>query len=96
LIRDFWHIIKRDLKSEIEELKGYVDAQTCEAIDAIRKIGNIGAHMEKDVNVIVDVEPNEASKLLWLIEVLFREWYYRPSSASRKTEGNYGHCPRQI
>jgi hypothetical protein len=75
MIRDFWGVAKRDLKTEIEELKGHLDPETWEAIDAIRKIGNIGAHMEKDVNVIIDVEPGEASKLLWLIEVLIREWY---------------------
>jgi len=75
MIRDFWHITKANLKLEIEALKSSVEEQTWKAIDAIRTIGNIGAHMEKDVNVIVDVEPDEASKLLWLIEVLFREWY---------------------
>jgi hypothetical protein len=31
--------------------------------------------MEKDVNLIVDVEPDEAGLLLWLIETLFEEWY---------------------
>jgi hypothetical protein len=27
------------------------------AIHAVRTIGNIGAHMEKDINLIVDVDP---------------------------------------
>jgi hypothetical protein len=31
-----------------------------DAIDHVRKIGNIGAHMEADINVIVEVEPKEA------------------------------------
>ena len=30
-----------------------------QAIDAVRSIGNIGAHMEKDINLIVDVDPEE-------------------------------------
>lgn len=38
-------------------------------------MGNIGAHMEKDVNLIVDVDPDEAGLLIWLIETLFEEWY---------------------
>jgi hypothetical protein len=75
MIRDFWNINKPNLKQEIDELKGRIDAETWEAIDAIRTIGNIGAHMEKDVNVIVDVEPGEAEKLIWLIELLLKQWY---------------------
>lgn len=75
MIRDFWKISKPNLKQEIDELKGHVDAETWDAIDAIRKLGNIGAHMEKDVNVIVDVDPDEAQKLVWLIELLLKEWY---------------------
>ena len=43
----------------------------------MRSIGNIGAHMEKDINLIVDVEPNEADLLVRLIEVLLDEWYIR-------------------
>ena len=38
-----------------------VSPQLCGEID-IRKIGNIGAHMECDINLIVDIEPNEAEK----------------------------------
>ena len=52
-----------------------MDVATWEAIDAIRRIGNIGAHMERDVNTIVDVEPAEAEQLIGLIETLFEDWY---------------------
>jgi hypothetical protein len=38
-------------------------------------LGNIGAHMEADVNVIVDVEAGEAKLLIGLIETLVDEWY---------------------
>lgn len=31
--------------------------------------------MEKDINIIVDVEPNEAQMLIELVEMLFQEWY---------------------
>jgi hypothetical protein len=48
-----------------------------QAIDAIRTVGNIGAHMEKDIGVIIDVDPNEAGLLIRLIEVLLEEWYIR-------------------
>ena len=31
--------------------------------------------MEKDINTIVDVDPDEAQKLLKLIELLMEKWY---------------------
>jgi hypothetical protein len=52
-----------------------VHADTVEAIDAVRGIGNIGAHMEKDIDVIVDIDPAEAAALIGLTEMLLREWY---------------------
>ena len=41
----------------------------------MRQIGNIGAHMQKDINLIIDVDPDEAQTLIELIETLFDEWY---------------------
>jgi len=52
-----------------------VQADTVEAIHAVRKIGNIGAHMEEDVDRIIEVEPEEAQALINLIELLLDEWY---------------------
>jgi hypothetical protein len=75
MIRDFWNVRKDTLKQEIEGIADKVDRSDWEAIDAIRHIGNIGAHMEKDVNLIVDVEPSEAQLLIELIETLFVSWY---------------------
>ena len=75
IIRDFWKITKPRLIDEINELNGKIDTTTWQAIDAVRSIGNIGAHMEKDINLIVDVDPEEADLLLRLIEVLIEEWY---------------------
>ena len=49
IIRDFWKITKSRLLDEINELEGKIDAQTWQAIDAVRSVGNIGAHMEKDI-----------------------------------------------
>ncbi len=82
MIRDFWGIKKPEkykgfwtLKNEIEAIKNNVDPDVWDAIDAVRKIGNIGAHMELDVNIIIDVETEEAEKLIGLIELLIEEWY---------------------
>ncbi len=75
IIRDFWGVSKARLVDEITAIEDKVDPLTWKSIDAIRKVGNIGAHMEKDINLIIDVEPKEASLLLQLIELLFEEWY---------------------
>lgn len=75
VIRDFWGIKKSRLVDEINDLKGKIDQSTWEAIDAVRSIGNIGAHMEKDINLIIDVEPDEAELLIGLIEILLKDWY---------------------
>ncbi|MCV9387043.1 DUF4145 domain-containing protein [Reichenbachiella ulvae] len=75
MIRDFWGIKKGRLVDEIEAIKDKVDSLTWQSIDGVRKIGNIGAHMEKDINLIVDVDPNEAGILLQLIEQLIEDWY---------------------
>ena len=75
MIHDFWGIKKGRLVDEIKELQAKVPPAQWSAIDALRKIGNIGAHMEKDVNLIVDIEPSEAKSLLKLIELLIDKWY---------------------
>ena len=75
MIRDFWGISKARLVDEIDALKDLVDPSTKKVLDALRKLGNIGAHPEKDVNLIVDIEPNEAHMLLKFIELLMQKWY---------------------
>ncbi len=75
IIRDFWKISKPRLIDEIKELEGEIDASTWRAIDGVRSVGNIGAHMEKDINSIVDVDPKEAKILIGLIEFLLKDWY---------------------
>ena len=84
IIRDFCGIKKKRLIDEIDELRRLVDAgqapagvqpDTVDAIDQVRQLGNIGAHMEADINIIVDVDPDEAQVLIELTELLFDEWY---------------------
>lgn len=75
MIRDFWKISKERLRDEIDALEEKVDPDTWSSIDAVRSVGNIGAHMEKDINIIVDVEPEEAQLLIGLIEQLVDDWY---------------------
>ena len=75
MIRDFYGVRKDRLVDEIEAIRDRVDSLTWRAIDAVRSVGNIGAHMEKDINIIVDVEPGEAALLVGLVERLIQDWY---------------------
>lgn len=75
MIHDFWGIKLKNLNQEISALKDKIPADLWSSIDALRELGNIGAHMEKDTDVIVDIDPNEAESLIKLIELLMKEWY---------------------
>ncbi len=76
MIRHFWKVRRKpNLAQEIEAIEDKVDPSTWEAIDGIRHVGKIGAHMEQDVNLIIEVEPEEAQLLIGLIEMLFKDWY---------------------
>lgn len=79
MIRDFWGITDNKLADAIKKLETRIPASQWKAIDSIRKLGNIGAHMEKDINLIVDIEPDEATILLKLIELLMEKWYINRS-----------------
>lgn len=90
MIRDYWKVKGPSLKDEIDHIKDKVEPLTWDAIEAVRSIGNIGAHMEKDVNLIVDIGPDEAERLIELIEILLKDWYIarhdRESSLKELTE----------
>lgn len=75
MIRHFWNVKGKNLKEEIKKIEKMVDPLTWKAIDAVRGVGNIGAHMEKNIDLIIDVAPNEAGLLIGLIETLIKEWY---------------------
>jgi hypothetical protein len=84
MIRDFCGIRKGRLFDEIEELRERVEQgnspqgvvhESVDAIDHVRSIGNIGAHMENDVNLIIEIDPGEAQALIELAEMLLAEWY---------------------
>jgi Domain of unknown function (DUF4145) len=93
MIRDFCGISKATLFKEIEALREQLDAgdaakgvthESVDAIDAVRSVGNIGAHMEKEVDLIVEIEPGEAQMLIELIEMLFEEWYVERDKRTKR------------
>jgi hypothetical protein len=80
IIRNYWGITKSRLIDEIKALEAMVGTngvtqETVNNIDAVREVGNIGAHMEKDVDLIIDVDPDEAELLIQLVESLIDETY---------------------
>lgn len=84
MIRDFAGITRGTLDQEIKALRHAVEdgtadrsisIETVEAIDHVRSVGNIGAHMEKNIDLIIPVDPGEAQALIDLVEMLFDEWY---------------------
>jgi len=96
MIRNFCEISKDRLIDEIKELRGRVDAdkaprgvthESVDAIDSVRGVGNIGAHMEKDIDLIIDIDPGEAQVLIELIETLFDEWYVARDTREKRFAG---------
>lgn len=84
MIRDFAKISRSRLVDEVRDLKKAVLAgeaprdvsiESVEAIDHVRTIGNIGAHMEREVEHIISVDAGEAQILIEIVECLFRDWY---------------------
>lgn len=76
MIRDFWEITpQKNLAQEIDAIDDRVTPQIKAVLHSVRKLGNIGAHMEHDVNLIVDIDSNEATQLIKLIELLIKNWY---------------------
>ena len=75
MIRDFWSINQTNLKAAIDAIEENVDPLTWQAIEGVRTVGNIGAHMEKDIDLIIEVEPQEAELLIGLVETLLADWY---------------------
>ena len=88
MIRDFWQVkVKTNrLCDEIREIKDKIEPDVRDAIESVRKIWNIGAHMEEDINLIIDVDPEEAQKLLELIEMLVEEWYIAKQKRKERTQ----------
>ena len=86
MIRDFWGITRKNLNQEISALKDIIDPTLWQVLDNVRQIGNIGAHMESDVNLIIDIDPNEAQSLISLIELLMKEWYINREERNRLFE----------
>lgn len=75
MIRNFFEVKPANLYNEIDQISDKISPTVRKTLDAARKIGNIGAHMEEDINTIVDISDGEAEKLIKLNEYLIKNWY---------------------
>lgn len=75
VIRHFYGVSKGTLYAEIDAIKDVAEPTLWQAMDNVRKIGAIGAHMDRDIDLIVNIEPGEAEKLLELLEVMIDETF---------------------
>jgi len=84
MIRDLAGVHEKTLFKEIEKLRELseknlapkgVSEDSIESLHHVRSLGNIGAHMEADIDIVIPVDPKEAQILIDLIEILFDEWY---------------------
>lgn len=78
IVRDFFKIPRNrrgELGAELSFVRDMINAQIWEDIQAVRAVGDIGAHMDKNVDVIIDVDQDEAALVIGLIEELFKVWY---------------------
>lgn len=87
MIHHKWQITLKNLNQEISALKDKIEPSLWSAIDSLRQLGNIGAHMEADVNMIVDIDPDETQKLIALVEILIKEWYIIPHERDELLSG---------
>ena len=76
---------KGRLVDEIKQIEDKISPESLKEINLIRNMGNIGAHMEKDVNLVIDIDPGEARLLIELIESLIKEWYIDKHERKKRT-----------
>lgn len=86
MIRDFFNVHDNTLNDEINDISDQVTPTIKQVLHSVRQIGNIGAHMEKDVNLILEISDGEAEKLLKLIELLIKNWYINRHDAETLME----------
>lgn len=86
LLRESAAVKPSDLSKEIKEVMPKLPSHLAESIDAIREIGNFGAHPIKDENTgeIIDVEPGEAEWNLDTLEGLFDFYYVQPELTKKR------------
>jgi hypothetical protein len=84
MIRDFWGVVKANLHDELAAIRTLCDPELFDAMMGLKSVGNIGAHPEKDINLLIDVEEGEAAALIELLRILDKEWYVARSTRAAR------------
>lgn len=84
MIRHRWEISLPTLHSELVAIKDRCDPDVYEALMALKAVGNIGAHPERDVSLMIDVDVDEAKELLEFLHLLDQEWYVIPADRAKR------------
>jgi hypothetical protein len=89
ILRGFYKVDVKGgrLVDEINALKDTMEPELWAAIDSVRKVGNIGAHMEKDIDLIVEVDSDEAQLLIGLVETMIVETYVHRAQRQARLKG---------
>lgn len=89
VIRDFYNIrVKGNrLIDEINALeKDSIGSEVLSTLHQVREIGNVGAHMEEDVNLIIDILPEEAMLLVEVLESMVEDTYIKRDRDRQRME----------
>ena len=86
MIRDFWQVSMSTLHQELLAIKDRCDPDIYQAMMDVKSLGNIGAHPERDVALIIDIDPGEAQQLLDLIHLLDQDWYVQRANRQERLD----------
>lgn len=88
ILRDYANTRKRDLADQIDEVLPNLPSYIAEMIDAVRAVGNFGAHPIKSQHTgeIMDVEPGEAETTLEALRLAIDHYIIKPAETSKKRD----------
>ena len=69
------------------DIEKVLPSQLREVVDAVRSFGNFSAHPVNDVTTlqyVIEVQPEEATWCLEIIEELFEHYYVRPAANAER------------
>lgn len=84
MVRDFWKVSAKTLHRELELIEDKCDTDLYTALMGIKSIGNIGAHPEMDISVIIDVDEGEVDALIQVLQILDNDWYVSRAEKAKR------------
>lgn len=85
MLVDHWQAAPGELSDQFSAIQALIDQPTRDEIETLRNHGRIGIHWESNVNLLLEVEPDEADLLIELVERLLVKWYGTSRSTATPT-----------